>query len=152
VGNVYLAGQFAGSSDYQLTGLASAPRALTSNGGADGFFAKLNCGGLVASQAIGGALGGGANAVALDAAGNAYVTGSFQGSAFFPVRLTSAGGSDAVVVKFVVHSLAEWAKALGGAGAGADAGLGVASDGTNVYATGSFAGTADFDPGAGCRA
>ncbi len=91
-------------------------------------------------------------AVASDAAGNVCVTGSFSGTAAFgsgpaAFTLTSAGGTDVFVAKYTAAGALLWARDLGGSGD--DAGAGVTVDGAgNVYTTGSFSGTADFDPGA----
>nr|WP_236649890.1 SdrD B-like domain-containing protein [Rhodopirellula sp. SM50] len=91
--------------------------------------------------------------VATDAAGNLYVTGSFSGTADFApgtgtINLTSEVGSDAFVAKYSAAGALVWARALGGSSFAVGYGLAVAGDGS-VYTTGSFSGTADFDPGTG---
>jgi hypothetical protein len=92
---------------------------------------------------------------AVDAAGNVYVTGSFQGTGNFDpgpgmTALTSSGGSyDLYVAKLNAAGGLVWAKRMGGTGS--DEGLGIAVDpdfGT-VYATGAFLGPAQFDTGTG---
>ncbi|MDA1016933.1 MAG: SBBP repeat-containing protein [Planctomycetota bacterium] len=90
--------------------------------------------------------------VVADADGNVYVVGDFEGTVDFDpgpsaVNLISAGGSDAFVAKYDDVGALIWARRLGGGGN--DSGLAIAlDDNGNVYTTGSFAGTADFDPGA----
>jgi hypothetical protein len=77
----------------------------------------------------------------------------FQGTADFDpgagtFHLTSSGSDDIFVSKLDSAGNFVWAKAMGGPSG--DAGQGIAVDGAgNVYTTGSFQGTADFDPGAG---
>ena len=91
--------------------------------------------------------------VATDAAGNLYVTGEFEGTVDFDpgpaaFELTSAGDSDAFVAKYSSRGELIWACAMGGPYY--DAGKGIAVDGSGqVYTTGYFEDTADFDPGAG---
>jgi hypothetical protein len=83
--------------------------------------------------------------IAVDASGNSYVTGSFQGSAGFDATtLVSAGGTDIFVVKYDAGGALVWAKAAGGAGA--DLGFGIVADAAgNIYVTGVFTGSAAFD-------
>src|SRR5690606_1756907 len=93
------------------------------------------------------------NGIQVDAAGYVYTTGTFQGTGDFNpgsgvFNLVSAGGSDIFVQKMDSDGNFIWAKAMGGSGA--DTGFALAVDGSqNVYVTGSFLGTADFDPGPG---
>jgi hypothetical protein len=89
----------------------------------------------------------------VDVTGNIYMAGSFNGSADFDpgpdsTKLTTAGDYDAFVCKFNSSGDLVWAIQLGGAGA--DRAVCVKRDVQgNVYVTGSFSGTVDFDPGAG---
>jgi hypothetical protein len=92
-------------------------------------------------------------AVATDAAGNVYVTGYFSGTVDFDpsaadAALTAAGGQDVFVAKYTAAGALVWVRQLGGQFSTAATGIAVDSSG-NVYTTGSFAGTVDFDPGAG---
>jgi hypothetical protein len=92
--------------------------------------------------------------VALDSAGNVYTTGFFLGTVDFDpgagtFNLTSAGSGDLFVSKLDASGNLVWARSMGGA-ASSDEGYGIVVDGAgNVYTTGSFSGTGDFDPGAG---
>ena len=79
---------------------------------------------------------------------------AFRPRANFPsgsndFSLLAAGGEDIFVAKLDSLGNVLWARGMGGAG-GDDAasGVAVAPDGS-VYTTGSFQGTADFDPGSG---
>ena len=83
--------------------------------------------------------------VVTDAWGNVYVTGYFQGRAA-NLYLTSVGNSDIFVAKYSPSRAFLWAKGMGGTGFDWSLGVAVGTDG-NVYLTGSFVGTVDFDPG-----
>jgi hypothetical protein len=90
--------------------------------------------------------------VAVDGAGNVYTTGYFTGTANFnpggTYNLTSAGDRDVFVSKLDAGGNFVWAGAMGGSGG--DQAAGIAVDGAgNIYTTGLYHGTADFDPGAG---
>jgi hypothetical protein len=89
--------------------------------------------------------------VALDGSGNVYVTGSLLGTVDFDPgagtsNLTSQGDRDIFVMKLDSLGNLVWAKNLGGGGTDGGQAIGVDSPG-NVYTTGHFQGTVDFDPG-----
>ena len=85
----------------------------------------------------------------MDDSDNLYSIGHFQGSpSFDAIRLTSAGQTDVFVTKLDSQAHVLWAVALGGPGADEGRGIAAASSG-DVYATGTFSGTVDFDPGPG---
>jgi hypothetical protein len=91
---------------------------------------------------------------ALDDSGNIYVTGCFMETADFDPGLgieeyTSNGGQDIFLSKFNTHGDFQWARTWGGLGM-YERGYGVAVDDSgNVYVTGDFSSTVDFDPGPG---
>lgn len=95
-------------------------------------------------------------AVAADAAGNVYMTGSFSGSADFDpgagtTTLTSNGGLDIFVAKYDKTGALVWARDVGGHGD--DIGAGIAIDSTgNAVVTGQFHKTVDFNPDAAATA
>jgi hypothetical protein len=91
--------------------------------------------------------------IVADAAGNTYVTGSFQGTVDFDpgpgaCNLTSAGAGDVFVAKYSGSGALYWARRIGGASNDYGYGIALAADGC-VYSTGSFMSTVDFDPGSG---
>ena len=94
-----------------------------------------------------------ANEIKIDASGNLYVTGRFQGTADFDpststAYLTSSSG-DFFLAKYDASGNYVWAKRIGGT-TGFVSGDSLALDGSgNVFVTGSFNGAADFDPGSG---
>ena len=89
--------------------------------------------------------------IATDNAGNIYSTGYFSGTADFDpgtgtFDLISAGSTDVFVSKLDASGNFLWAKAIGGSGG--DGGNSITTDAAgNVYITGYFNATADFDPG-----
>ena len=96
-----------------------------------------------------GSLGGGvatAEAVAMDQAGNAYVTGEFTGTVSFGgTSLTSAGAGDIYVAKFNSSGSVLWADRMGSASSKSDGGRGISLDSYgNVYVSGFFYSTSSF--------
>ena len=90
-----------------------------------------------------------ATGIAVDDQGNAYVAGHFQAATTIgTIKLTSSGPSDAFVAKLDREGQFLWAVALGGSGVDEPRGIAVAPGG-DVYLTGFFSSTADFDPGPG---
>lgn len=91
-----------------------------------------------------------AQAVARDASGNVYVTGNFTGAIDFdPGPLskskTSAGSNDIFVAKYNASGDFQWVQRIGSTSS--DVGRAIAVDGSgNVYVTGEFKGTVDFNP------
>lgn len=92
-----------------------------------------------------------AYSIAADASGNYYVAGSFE---FYvdmdpgplTMNFTSVGGIDGFLAKYNSAGVFQWAISIGGSGD--DAVMSVKIDPTNnVYITGSFESTIDFDPG-----
>ena len=136
-GNAFVTG-WTYSTNFPVTG-AARQRAL--GGGRDAFAAKLNAAGnaLIYSTYLGGAGNDSGNAVAVDAAGNAYVAGDTY-SANFPVsggyQGSYAGRQDAFVSKLnATGSSLIWSTFLGGPGDETAAALAVDASG-NVFAAG----------------
>lgn len=90
--------------------------------------------------------------VATDDSGNVYTAGVFQGTVDFDwgpeeYILTSAA-ADGFVTKTSPTGQLIWAKKIGGSGSDAALAVAIGSNG-DVYVSGAFNGTVDFDPGPG---
>jgi len=150
-GNVYITGYFNDTTDFD-PGISTAT--LASNGQVDIFVAKYdNMGNYLWAINIGGSGDDIGNFVQLDAGGNVYVTGVYQATVDFDpgagtANLVSAGASDIFMAKYDNTGNYVWAKSIGNTGADVGNGLQLDASG-NVYITGYFAGTVDFDPGIG---
>jgi gliding motility-associated-like protein len=89
--------------------------------------------------------------VTMDASGNVFITGNFSNIADFDPgpgvqNFTSIGGYDIYVAKYDAAGALIWVKQIGSTDD--DVGYGIYADGTgNVYVTGDFMLTADFNPG-----
>lgn len=102
---------------------------------------------------IGGHWGDEGTDIVSDADGNVYTTGNFQGTIDFDPGvgesiLASAGNTDVYITKFDAYGNFLWARSMGGASIFGDRGISIAIDANkNVFVSGSFFGTTDFDPG-----
>jgi hypothetical protein len=155
-GNALVAGYYTGTVNFGSNTLTSVA------GSQDAFIWKLNASG---TPVWAGSMGSDGTDyawdLALDAGGNVVVDGSWSGSSsnsnFNPgsgkaVKLTNHGSSDIFVTKLIPGPNGSltltWAKGVGGSGY--ERAEGVALDGSgNVYATGIFAGTVNFNPNNG---
>jgi hypothetical protein len=156
--NVYLTGGWgasflgsAGSNDFDP---GSGAVKLSHAGGSDAFVLKLDANrNLVWAKNIGGPNYEVGHDITVDASGNVYTTGYFEGTVDFdPGKskslLASAGASDIFVSKLSNAGNSIAAVRMGGTNS--DTGTGIVLDASNnVYTTGSFQGTGDFDPGPG---
>lgn len=150
-GNVYTTGFFQGTGDFDPgTNVYS----LVSNGFTDIFVSKLDAAGnFVWAKNMGGASAENGYALALDASGNVYITGYFEGTSDFDpgagtLNLVSGGDYDIFIAKLNASGNLVWAKNV--SGSGNDHGQSISVDASdNVYITGDFQETADFDPGVG---
>lgn len=151
VGDIYSTGIFSASVDLN-PGSGSAN--FTSAGLADIYIQKLNSDGdFFWARRMGGSGQDFGACLTVDGSGNVYTTGIFVGTVDFnpgsgTQNLSSAGGDDIFVQKLNTMGNLVWAKRMGGSQA--DGGLSIALDSdNNVYTTGRFGGTVDFDPGLG---
>jgi hypothetical protein len=156
IGNVYISGAFSGTVD-----LDPGPNTyfLSSIGTVDLFVAKLDPEGyLIWAGRVGGPgevlYGTGHTAITLDATGDLYFTGSFQNTRDIDpdpsetFTMVSMGLTDMFITKWSADGNFIWAVQLGGTDW--DIAWDIAVDGPgNIYSTGYFYGTTDFDPGPG---
>jgi hypothetical protein len=137
--NVYLTGA------YRYTVTFGALPQMTCVGLANVFVAKLDSAGnwlwAVQNTGIGWDVG---ICMAVDSAGNIYLTGRFQDTATFgTIALTSSGGYDAFIAKLDGNGNWLWAKRAGGTSDDLGWSL-VLDDFSNVYVAGAFSNTASF--------
>ena len=151
-GNVYITGSFRG------TNVDFNPGAGTdshdSAGEEDIFLTKINFDGTYGyTKTMGGTDHDYGRSLAVDSSDNVYMTGYFQGTADFDPGAgtdehTSAGLDDIFLTKINFDGSYDLTKIMGGTNQ--DFGQSVAvDDRVNVYITGYFSETVDFDPGAG---
>ncbi len=138
-GNTRITGYFKGSATFGKTTLTA------SSGTSDIFVAGLDSVGnftwAVAAIATGDAYG---KAIALDAAGNSYVLGTFAGKGSFAGKsYQAAGTADTVVLKVSSAGAVQWGAQSGGIGG--ESGTGIAADGSGgAYFTGGYFTSAQF--------
>jgi hypothetical protein len=138
-GNVYMSSSFFGTINVGGSD-------LTSNGGADLLVAKFDSqGSHIWSNHFGGIADEGvAGALAVDAAGNMFVTG------YYAAATNLGGGARPFVADYDTYiakysNAGNWAWDIEAGSAGREQGLGIATDGSgNVYACGVFSNTVSF--------
>lgn len=151
-GNIYTTGYFFGTADYD-PGAGTISLTAATGGGSDIFVSKVNnLGNAVFAKNMGGNGSDYGLSIKLDGTGNVLTTGYFQGSGDFDPNagtfsLSVVGNDDIFISKLDATGNFVWAKGMGGSGT--DLGNGIAVDGSgNVYTSGSFNATTDFDPNA----
>jgi len=150
-GNVYATGGFNGTADFDP---GEDTYDLISWGAADIFALKLNPNGdFIWAKNMGGLSQDFGQSVTVDEESSVYITGNFQSPAadFDPGNenypLNSQGNNDIFMMKLDTSGNFVWAKNIGGDMS--DFGAEIIVNAGNVYATGFFDGTLDFDPGEG---
>jgi len=150
MGNIYLTGHYEGNMDADP---GPDIHNLIYTGSQDLFFAKYDTdGNYVYAHNISGAGYDRGNGIASDSEGNAYVIGYFEQTADFDPsedthELTSNGNSDIFFAKYDADGNYVFAKSIGGTSY--DRGYNIHADAEgDVYISGWFGATADFDPGA----
>jgi hypothetical protein len=148
-GSLYVTGNFQGTADFDPSAGTSAN--LTAVGSHDVFVVKLRNFVVQWAKRAGGSSFDNGTSIDFDSSGNVYVTGNFEGPANFTsngnsITLSSAGQDEVFVWKLnPTNGDGVWAKSAGSSGL--DGGRAVTVDSSdNVYVTGYFSGTADFDP------
>ena len=147
-GFVYIGGSFEGTVNFNPNGTASN---LTSAGFSDAFFAKYTSAGLLVwANRLGSTGSDEVYAITVDGSGNVYVAGYFNATVDFDPsattsNLTASGSDDIFYGKYSSVGALTWANAHGSADFDAAVAIKVDPSG-NVYVTGYFTGTVDFDP------
>lgn len=149
LGNVYTTGYFNGNVDFDPN---SGTYNLNTIGDYDIFISKLDASGnFVWAKQFGSTFADHGRSITVDKSGNVYATGNFKGTVDFDpntssFNLTSAGLDDIFILKLDKSGNFVWAKQLGGTSS--DFGQSITLDSSgNIYTTGSYVGTVDFDPG-----
>ena len=154
-GNILITGYYSNTADFDP---GSGTNEMTSAGFEDIYILKLDASGnFLWARSIGDTGSDKGNDVITDTAGNIYVTGYFTGTVDLDpgtgthyVSSSGTNDSDIFVLKLDSSGNFLWAKAFGGTGNDSGHSLSIDSAG-NIYTTGYFIGTADFDPGAGTQ-
>lgn len=149
-GHIYVTGYFHGIATFAGSSIVAAAAGDAQND--DMFLAKYDSGATLhwVKQAGGTSTDVGLG-LAVDEAGNSYVTGYFTGTATFAEGVTqiASGGAqdrDVYVARYTSAGSFAWVKQIGGTGT--DIGHAMAVDGEgNSYVTGYFFGSATFGPG-----
>lgn len=147
--NIYVTGIFFGTVDFDP---GAGESKLVSSGNEDVFICKLdNNGNFKWAKSFGGSTNDFSNGIILDNNGNIYLNGYFDGTSDFDpdggiFNMTSFGATDIYVCKFNNSGNLIWAKQMGGPASESAYAIGL-DDQNNVYSTGFFWGTSDFDPG-----
>jgi hypothetical protein len=147
--NVYVTGYFEGAADFDP---GPNTLSLNSNGGQDIFILKLDdSGNFVWAKQMGGNSFDMGESIAVDNLGNVYTTGFFEGAVDFDpgldtLKYSSNGDRDIFVQKLDNSGDLVWVKQMGGGGPDIGEALVLDTFG-NIYTTGTFRFSADFDPG-----
>ena len=148
-GNIYISGDFSNTTDFDPNGTTAN---LISLGGTDAFITKLDVNGnLIWAKSIGGISDEYGKSIAVDALGNIIATGTYSGTADFDPSaaifyLTPVGAIDIFVEKLDATGNFVWAKSIGGISNEFAGSMNVDISG-NIYTTGQYSATVDFDPG-----
>ncbi len=150
-GNVFTTGFFNDTVDFDP---GAGVNNLISNGARDIFIQKLDANGnFIWVKQMGGISFESGISIKVDAIGNIYTMGAFSSTVDFDPgagvsNLTYKSNTDYFIQKLDVNGNFIWAKQLGSIYGGTIHSLDIDASG-NVFTTGSFLGTLDFDPGAG---
>ncbi|MFM7016768.1 MAG: SBBP repeat-containing protein [Bacteroidota bacterium] len=154
-GNIITTGSFLSTADFN-PGPGVFNITQSGNAGEDIFISKLDsAGNFIWAKQFGGVGAGFGAGIATDLVGNVYATGHFDGVTDFNcgagvLNFTQIGlsGADIYIVKLDAQGNFLWAKQVGGTTY--DYGYEIAPDAFgNVYYTGFFEGTVDFNPNTG---
>ena len=150
-GNIYLTGTFKNTVDFDPS---SNVYNLISNGAWDAYVLKLdNNGDFVWAQNFGSSSYDKGRSVTIDDMGNIYLTGQFKQTVDFNFgpninELTAVANYDGFILKLTGDGSFIWVKQLGGDDTTDPLSIAVDNQ-QNIFISGKFKGTVDFDPGQG---
>ncbi|MBK9961648.1 MAG: T9SS type A sorting domain-containing protein [Saprospiraceae bacterium] len=150
-GNLYTVGQFTGTVDFDP---GPGVFQLSSVGDRDIFISKMDDkGNFIWAKSIGGSAIDRGNTIWISPGGSVYVSGLFSGTADFDTGpgkfyLTAENNWDIFFAKYDLNGSFIWAKRIGGTSTEACSGI-TGDNFGNIYATGYFKGSVDFNPGGG---
>ena len=149
--NVFITGNYRETVDFDP---GAGTNTITSNGINDVFTLKLNStGNFVWAKSIGSTSSDFGYGIVIDNLNNVYTAGYYYATVDFDpnagtTNLTSAGSYDVFIQKLDNNGNFVWAKSMGGSNDDYCWGLAI-DNANNLYTTGYFLGTSDFDPNAG---
>lgn len=152
LGEVYISGNYEQSMTCAV-GAGSTVLTTTSSSTFDFFVSKLDASGkLLWAKNSGTSSYNISTSLAIDSLNNVYVSGSFTNTSDFDPspstsNLTSFGSSDIFILKLDNLGKYQWAKQIGGTNFDQSGAITIDRKG-NLYLTGFYRGTADFDPNA----
>jgi hypothetical protein len=149
-GNIYVAGSFLSNADFDP---GPGVKNLSSAGGNDIFIAKYSAeGNLVFAHGFGNTQNDLADDIAVNAAGEIFITGGFAGKVFFTtgntgtlLTSTKPNIGDVFFAKFTNDGVLKYARNIGSTYGATARGIAADPEG-NIVITGYFSGTIDFDP------
>jgi hypothetical protein len=150
-GNVYTLGYFQGTVDFDP---GNDTFYITSVGNKDVFIHKMDKdGNFIWARAFGGTANQNGLSMKLDTIGNIYLTGVFFGTVDFDpninvYNITSNGSSDIFIQKLDSSGNLIWVKTIGGSSIELSNSIAIDLN-ENLYITGSFSNTVDFNPDIG---
>ena len=147
-GNVYTVGTFTGTADFD-TGSGTLNLSSTTPTYSDVYISKLDTdGNFLWAKSFGSAFWDYGYAIALDDDGNIYTTGGRGGVGDFDpgVDVFNLEGAGLFISKLDNDGNFIWAKSMGGSTYAISTSLAL-DNLANVYITGTYSGTPDFDPG-----
>ncbi|WP_296148030.1 T9SS type A sorting domain-containing protein [uncultured Flavobacterium sp.] len=151
-GNIYFTGSFSNTVDFDPNSGVMQLTAAGDSGIPDAFVTKLDSNGnLLWAKSFSGTNFDNGKSLTIDSSNNVIVAGTFNGTVDFDPssnvhNLTSQGGFDIFVAKLDTAGNFLWAKNFGGLSADNVSNL-VVDASNNIYATGFFTGSADFNIG-----
>lgn len=152
-GNLLITGFYSGTNvDFDPNGGTAYLSSVS--GSSDIYIAKYDAdGNYIWAKSIGSTGTDVSNEIVTDESGNMFITGYYNGTVDFDpdagtANLTSAGSSDIFIAKYNSGGALLWAKSMGGTNTDDSRDLELDGSG-NIFITGSYYSTADFDPGVG---